>query len=153
VSRILLRAFVRAPAERCFDLARDVSAHTRSLAETGERVVAASHALLELGDEVTWEARHLGVRQRLTTRITEMEPPRTFTDEQVRGAFAALHHVHRFIQVDGGTEVVDDFAYRLPLGPLGRLADILVVRGHMRRLLATRGAYLKRLAESDPSSE
>ena len=106
---------------------------------------------LGLGDEVTWEATHFGVRQRLTSRITEFDPPNRFVDEMVRGAFARFRHEHQFLSVPDGTDMVDIFDYTSPLGPLGRLADRLFLRRYMTTLLRQRNAYLKRAAESTPS--
>jgi ligand-binding SRPBCC domain-containing protein len=107
--------------------------------------------LLGAGDEVTWEATHFGVRQRLTSRITAFDPPNRFVDEMVRGAFARFRHEHQFHAVEGGTEMVDTFDYTSPLGPLGRLADGLFLRRYMTTLLCERNAYLKRAAESTPT--
>ncbi len=101
-----------------------------------------------LGDTVTWEGKHLGIRQRLTSRITEYEPPLRFVDEQVEGAFAWFRHVHEFAPFEGGTRMVDDFSYGVPLGPLGLAFDRLVLRRYMRDLLTARNAHLKQLAES-----
>lgn len=70
---------IDAPLDRCFDLARSVDAHVASAEGTGERAVAGRRSgLLVLGEEVTWEARHLGIRQRLTSRITAFERPTFF---------------------------------------------------------------------------
>jgi ligand-binding SRPBCC domain-containing protein len=107
--------------------------------------------LLGQGDEVTWEATHFGVRQRLSSRITEFDPPNRFVDEMVRGAFARFRHEHQFLAVEGGTEIVDTFDYTSPLGPLGRLADWLFLRHYMTTLLRDRNAYLKTVAESAPT--
>ena len=64
---IRIATVIDAPPERCFDLARDVDAHLRSTARTGERTVSGVTVdLFDLEDEVTWEARHVGVRRRLT---------------------------------------------------------------------------------------
>ena len=146
---IRLETFVQAPPERCFDLARDVEAHVGSTAGTGERAVAGViTGLLGPGDQVTWEATHLGVRQRLTSRITRFERPRLFEDVMVRGAFRSFTHTHEFRPVDGGTLMVDTFRYASPLGPLGVLADRLFLERYMRRLLADRAQYLKRIAEA-----
>ena len=148
---IVLRTRIVAPPSRCFDLARDVDLHERSTAASHERAVAGvTSGLLKPGDEVTWEATHLGVRQRLISRITEFDPPNRFVDEMVRGAFARFRHEHQFLAVRGGTEMVDIFDYTSPLGPLGRLADGLFLRRYMMRLLRARNAYLKRAAESAP---
>src|SRR4051794_3939009 len=100
---------IGAPAARCFDLARSVEAHVRSTRASGERVVAGrTSGLLELGEEVTWEGRHFGIRQRLTSAITRYERPRFFQDRMVRGAFAAMEHDHLFeARGDGSTDMVD----------------------------------------------
>jgi len=146
---IVLRTRVAAPPSRCFDLARDIDLHQRSTAASRERAVGGvTSGLLGPGDEVTWEATHFGVRQRLTSRIAEFEPPRRFVDEMVHGAFRRFRHEHQFLAVGDGTEVVDIFDYTSPLGPLGWLADVLFLRQYMTRLLRERNAYLKREAES-----
>jgi ligand-binding SRPBCC domain-containing protein len=148
---IILRTRVAAPPARCFDLARDVDLHQRSTAASRERAVAGvTTGLLGAGDQVTWEATHFGIRQRLTSRITEFDPPNRFVDEMVRGAFARFRHEHQFLAVEGGTEMVDIFDYTSPLGLLGRLADGLFLRRYMAALLRERNAYLKRAAESTP---
>lgn len=146
---IVLRTRVGAPPSRCFDLARDVDLHQRSTAASRERAVAGvTSGLLGPGDEVTWEATHFGVRQRLSSRITEFDPPRRFVDEMVRGAFRRFRHEHQFLPTQVGTEMIDVFDYTSPLGPLGSLADLLFLRRYMTRLLRDRNAYLKREAES-----
>ena len=148
---IVLRTRVAAPPSRCFDLARDVDLHQRSTAASQERAVGGvTSGSLKAGDEVTWEAKHFGLRQRLTSRITEFDPPNRFVDEMVRGAFARFRHEHQFLSVPDGTDMVDIFDYTSPLGPLGRLADGLFLRRYMMRLLRARNAYLKRAAESAP---
>jgi ligand-binding SRPBCC domain-containing protein len=146
--RIRVETFVAAPPERVFDLARDLDLHKRSLAHTGEEAVGGrTSGLIEAGEEVEWRARHLGVTWRLRSRITEMARPRTFTDEQVFGPFASFRHRHEFVAKDGGTLIVDDWTYVAPLGLLGRLADVLFLERHMRRLLEARNAAIREEAE------
>jgi ligand-binding SRPBCC domain-containing protein len=146
---IRLATAIDAPPERCFDLARDVAAHVRSTLGTDERAVGGvTVGLLELGDEVTWEARHLGIRQHLTVRISRFERPRLFEDVMVRGAFASLRHVHEFVPRDGGTTMLDTFTFASPLGPLGAIVDRVYLAGYMRRFLISRANELKRMAET-----
>jgi ligand-binding SRPBCC domain-containing protein len=126
-----------------------VELHVRSTAATGERAVAGKTAgLLGLGDEITWRARHFGVRQSLTGRITAYDRPRHFQDTMLRGAFSRLQHDHYFEQVLGGTRMRDVFDYAAPLGPLGRLAEKLFLTSYLRRLLTARNQELKAVAES-----
>lgn len=127
---------IAAPIELCFDLARDIDFHTRSLGHTGERAVAGrTSGLIGLGESVTWEARHLGVRQRLTSEITAFDSPTYFRDVMTRGAFQSFAHDHRFEAVSGVTVMTDDLEFRSPLGPLGALVDWVFMTGYLRRLL------------------
>jgi ligand-binding SRPBCC domain-containing protein len=146
VSRIELETLIVAPVERCFDLSLSVEAHLHSTAGTGERVVSGvSSGVLKLGDEVTWEARHLGMRHRLSMTISVTDPPRMFRDEMVRGPFRRLLHDHFFEVVDGGTRMRDVFEFASGVPPL----DALVIKPHLRRFLLARNAALKELAEGE----
>jgi ligand-binding SRPBCC domain-containing protein len=146
---IHLETRIAASPERCFDLARSVDLHMGSMAHTKERAVAGvTSGPMGPGDTVTWEARHLGRHWRLTSRITEFEPPHRLADEQGRGPFARFRHVHTFTPLDNGvTLMIDEFDYTAPLGPLGLLANHLFLTCYMRRLLLERNEYLKRVAE------
>jgi ligand-binding SRPBCC domain-containing protein len=140
---------IAAPIERCFDLARDINFHTRSLEGTRERAVAGrTTGLIGLGESVTWEARHLGVRQRFTAEVTVFDPPTHFRDVMTAGAFRSFAHDHRFEARDGGTVMTDEVVFRSPLGPLGRLVDYLFLAGYLQRLLEGRCRAIKREAES-----
>ena len=141
---------IAAPPHVCFDLARSVDAHLASAEDTGERAVGGkTTGLLGLGDEVTWQARHLGVTQRLTSRITASEPPHFFQDRMTRGAFRSFEHDHRFVSDASGTVMIDELRFAAPLGPVGWLVERLVLTPHLRRFLVRRGAALKRMAEED----
>jgi len=140
---------IAAPPSRCFDLARCVDAHVASTAGTSERAIAGvTTGLLGPGDDVTWRARHFGVTQTLTSRITAFDRPARFQDSMVRGAFARIVHDHEFVATPSGTRMIDVFDFAAPLGPLGRIAERLFLNAYMTRLLERRGHVLKRLAES-----
>ena len=145
-----LETFLAAPVERAFDLARSIDMHVDSTAATGERAVAGvTSGLIGLGEEVTWRARHLGVWQLLTVRITGFDRPHHFTDTMLRGAFRSMEHDHHFAPAPGGTVMRDVFTYRSPLGPLGRLADILFLERYVRSFLTKRNQTIKAAAESE----
>jgi len=140
---------IRAPAERVFDLELDMDVHAQSLAGSGETATTSTgRRALQLGDEVTFRARHLGRTWTMTSRITACERPRWFVDEQVRGPFASMRHEHGFaVEADGTTTMVDRMTIQAPLGKLGRMVHPLL-EGYLRRLLVRRAAVVKRLAES-----
>ena len=70
MTTILLTTEIKASIERCFDLSRDIEAHKLSAKETNERVVSGrTSGLCELGDIITWEAKHFGIKQNLTVSM------------------------------------------------------------------------------------
>jgi ligand-binding SRPBCC domain-containing protein len=147
---IRLFTSIAAPSDRVFDLARSVDVHQESMADTNERVIAGvTRGLMSLGDEVTWEARHFGIKQRLSVRITSFERPIRFQDIMVPGAFKQMIHDHEFNSQPSGTLMIDRFEFESPFGILGWLFDRIVLRSYMRQLLCRRNEILKNLAESD----
>jgi ligand-binding SRPBCC domain-containing protein len=146
---IRLETCIHAAPERCFDLSLSVDLHAQSQAHARERPVAGVMAgEMHLGDTVTWEAVHFGIKQHLTSRITAYERPSRFTDEMVAGIFQALQHTHVFVPHLNETLMIDVFTFRAPLGVLGRIAEILFLTRYMKGLLLSRNRCLKLAAES-----
>ena len=147
---ISLSTFIAAPPEIVFDLARSIDLHQLSLAHTREEAIAGVvTGLIGPNEEVTWRATHLGVRQTLTSRITEFNRPLYFSDEMVRGAFKRFKHRHDFKACDGGTLLLDTFEFESPMGWLGKLANWLFLKRYMTRFLQARNAVLKEYAETE----
>jgi ligand-binding SRPBCC domain-containing protein len=147
---INLETWIRAPIDRCFDLSRDIDLHMQSTAHTREVAVAGlTKRVIGLDEEVTWEATHFGIRQRLTSRITTYRRPFHFRDSQVRGAFKRFDHDHFFSEVDGGTLMRDVFEFESRLGFLGRAANVVYLRGYMTALLQRRNKLIKEVAERE----
>lgn len=146
---IRLETYIAASPERCFDLSVSVDLHVQSQAHAQERPIAGvMSGQMRLGDTVTWEAVHFGVKQHLTSKITEYERPSRFTDEMLKGIFQQIHHIHEFVARPPGTLMIDVFTFRAPLGILGRIAETLFLTRYMRNLLLARNRYLKQVAES-----
>jgi ligand-binding SRPBCC domain-containing protein len=146
---IILNTRIHAPLEICFNLARSIDLHKESMKHTGEQVVAGiTEGLIELGESVTWKARHFGIVMKLTSRITEFQFPDMFVDEMVNGPFNTMKHRHIFLASEGQTLMVDEFEYTSPLGILGKAADSIFLEGYMKKLLIQRNHILKNIAES-----
>ena len=147
---ITLVTEIKAPIERVFDLSRSIDLHAASVSHTGERAVAGvTSGLISLGEEVTWRARHFGIWQNLTARITAFDRPIHFRDTLVRGAFRRFDHDHFFSQREGVTLMREVMDFESPLGIFGRMADWLLLGAYMRRLLTTRNSFIKAAAEAD----
>lgn len=150
MARIILRTLIHAPAERCFDLSRSIDLHQRSTARTEERAIAGrTSGLIELGETVTWEAKHLGFRQQLTSKITAYEYPNFFVDEMQKGVFKSMYHLHQFEWNGDKTIMTDDFQFRSPLGLLGKAADVVFLKNYLKQFLLERNQIIKQYAEGN----
>jgi ligand-binding SRPBCC domain-containing protein len=87
------------------------------------------------GTLIEYRLRLHRVPVRWRTRIEAWEPPRRFVDAQVKGPYSLWEHTHTF-EADGpgATIIRDRVRYSLPFGPLGELANRLLVRRDLRRI-------------------
>ena len=147
---ISLETIINAPVKVCFDLSRSIDLHIISTKHTGERAIAGvTSGLISLGESVTWRAKHFGVWQHLTSRVTEYERHYYFADEMVDGAFKGFKHEHHFKESGNGITLMRDvFDYISPFGILGVLADKVFLKRYMTRLLVERNSMIKHYAES-----
>ena len=146
--KITLHTNIKADLKTCFDLARNIDFHQQSLVHSKEKAVAGkTSGLIELGESVTWEATHFGLKQRLTSKITEFNPPHYFADEMVSGAFKCFKHEHIFETENNHIVMTDVFDFKSPFGILGSLANTLFLKTYMSSLLRTRNFMLKKEAE------
>ena len=153
MATIRVETFIKASAETCFDLARDIDVHLQTTGTTGEKAIAGvTSGKMQLHDFVTFEARHFGIRQRLTSQIVEYERPHYFIDQMTKGPFKRLRHEHRFEPINGGTMMIDVMDFASPFGPIGTLVDKLLLAKYMASFLARRGHALKEVAEIEANS-
>ena len=143
-----LTTFIAAPAERVFDLSLNVQLHVSSMKRYEELPVGGvTTGALKLGDTVTWKARHLFKDRFLKVKITALQRPFSFTDEQVEGDFASMKHEHFFKAVENGTIMIDQFYFESPYGTAGKLFNALWLARYLEKLLSERNAFLKGVAE------
>jgi len=147
---IELSTTIHAPIERCFDLARSIELHKLSTKDTDEEAIdGVTSGLIGEGESVTWRARHFGVTQTLTSKVTSLNYPQHFRDEMVRGAFRMFRHDHIFEKVGDKTIMRDRFEFESPGWLFGRIFNTLVLKSYIRDLLTKRNEVIKRVAESE----
>ncbi len=150
MATIILATKIKAPITRCFDLSRSIDFHKISTAHTKETAIAGrTEGLINLGEFVTWEAVHFGIKQRLTTKITKYESPVYFKDEQIKGIFKSMEHEHFFNESGANTLMKDVFTFKAPLGILGKLSEMIFVTRYFRKLLLQRNKIIKEFAEGE----
>ena len=148
MARFEIETEIHASREVCFDLARNIDFHLVSFSASGEKAVAGRvEGLIELGEEVTWRARHFGMTHLHTSRITEYDRPTHFRDSMTEGRFARFDHDHYFEDKDRSTIMRDVVDFAWPLGLLGRVANQLFLNRYLKKIITTHGINIKREAE------
>lgn len=146
---IELITVIRAPVERCFDLARSIDLHRLSTEGTEEEAIAGiTSGLIGEGEQVTWRARHFGITQTLTSRITQFKYPRYFRDEMVEGPFRRIEHDHLFEAAGDQTIMRDRFEFESPGWIFGVAFNRIILEKYLRGMLQRRNRMLKEVAES-----
>lgn len=149
MNTIHLQTHIQAPIQACFDLSRSIDLHIESTAQTNEKAIEGkTSGLIDLGETVTWQAKHLGIYWKMIVQITAFESPRYFRDEMVKGPFKAMRHEHYFeSQTDGSTLMKDIFTFASPMGGLGKMVDKLYLRRYLQGFLEKRNEEIKAKAE------
>lgn len=141
---------VNAPMDRCFQLSTNLQLVADVLAMEPQPDKGFKAAgMIESGDRINWYGWKFGLPHVHVSHITRFERPAFFQDSMERGRFKRFEHDHQFTQVGDHTLMVDYIRFSMPMGFLGRLVGKYVVLPHMVKLLRTRLAILKRIAEGE----
>jgi ligand-binding SRPBCC domain-containing protein len=87
----------------------------------------------------------LGIPLNWVTEITHVDHLNYFVDEQRFGPYSFWHHQHFFKPVKNGVEMRDIVHYKIPFGPLGLIADKILVRKQVEGIFTYRTQKLKSL--------
>jgi ligand-binding SRPBCC domain-containing protein len=140
---------INAPIERVFNLARSIDLHVSSSSQSREQAIGGkTHGLIGLGESVEWRAKHFGIWQRMTNKITALSEPDHFHDSMTKGAFKYFEHDHFFTQAGDQTTMRDVIDFKSPLGIVGTVVDSLVLRPYLEKFIVDRASYIKQIAES-----
>jgi ligand-binding SRPBCC domain-containing protein len=130
------RQRVEAPIERAFAFygdARNLERITPPLLRF--EVTTPGPIEMGVGTLIEYRLRLHRVPVRWRTRIEAWEPPRRFVDVQIRGPYSLWEHTHTFEEDGPGATIIEDrVRYAIPFGPLGNLAERLLVRRDLRQI-------------------
>lgn len=99
---------------------------------------------------IRYRVHIMGLPINWTTRITEWDPPHRFVDVQERGPYAQWTHTHIFEPLDQDrTMMRDRIAYSMRFGPLGEVANRLLVESQLRTIFAYREQTVSALLGAD----
>jgi uncharacterized protein (TIGR01777 family) len=95
------------------------------------------------GSQIDYRIALGPVPVRWRTRIAAWDCGRGFVDVQEKGPYRVWHHRHSFA-ADGHRTIMDDVVrYSPPLGPLGRLANRVLIAPTLRRIFQYRADVIR----------
>lgn len=109
------------------------------------RILTPPPIAMEKGTKIAYALRVRGIPIRWLTVIERWDPPHEFVDFQEKGPYKYWHHTHRFLEVNGGTSIVDVVHYALPFGLLGRLVHWLQVGRDVEQIFDYRARRVESL--------
>lgn len=127
---------VELPIDRAFEFYGDARNLERITPPwLGFEVTTPAPIEMGVGTLIEYRLRLHRVPVRWRTRIEAWEPPRRFVDAQVKGPYSLWEHTHTF-ESDGpeATIIRDRVRYSIPFGPLGEVANRLLVRRDLRQI-------------------
>jgi ligand-binding SRPBCC domain-containing protein len=117
----------------------------------GFRVLHASDPEVREGTRITYRLRLHGLPFQWESRIAEYRENAMFADEQLIGPYRSWYHRHLFSSVPGGVAIDDVVEYRMPFGPLGRIAHAALVRRQLTRIFDYRARAIRAVFASQPA--
>ncbi len=137
---------VPAPLDEVFAFFADAGNLERLTPSTTGFVILTPHPIaMGAGTLIDYRIRIAGIPTPWRTLIETWDPPRAFSDVQLRGPYKRWDHRHSFAAVAGGTLVRDEVLYEMPFGLLGRLAHALFVQRMLDQIFDYRSAALREI--------
>lgn len=118
------------PREEVFDFfCRAENLETITPASVGFHILTPTPIEMGAGTLIDYELSMYGFPIKWRTEITKWDPPNEFEDAALSGPYKQWIHRHVFIETGPRTTLMKDIVrYRLPLEPLGDIAQFLVAR-------------------------
>jgi len=82
------------------------------------------------------------LRMTWVTEITQVREFEYFIDNQKHGPYQYWHHQHHFKPKNNGVEMTDIVHYKAPLGPIGKLAEIMLVDQKVKSIFTYRSQVI-----------
>jgi ligand-binding SRPBCC domain-containing protein len=150
MARIHLTTFIAAPVERVFDLSRHLALYRLVFQSRKEKLTSgAASTLISKGETVSIIARHAGRSRMIMLKVTSLQRPEMFVEEQVKGDLQSFRHEHHFKPVDNGTILIDIVEFGLPKDIIGKVFGKMYFRRYIEELIKKRTELVRSYAETE----
>jgi len=139
MAHLQLSELIPAPRLEVFDYLTDPNRLPALLKPAIDVKVVTPDVPLKRGNEVHFVMSRFALSQSIRFRIEDVLRGSRLSYRQSEGVFAAWNHTMKFDEHgENGTLVTDLVDYQVPMGLFGHLADDLLLKGDMTRLLRHR---------------
>jgi ligand-binding SRPBCC domain-containing protein len=111
----------------------------------GFHVLSQSTTEIITGTTIDYRLRLHGFPILWRTEISSWNPPKEFTDIQLKGPYQTWKHTHRFSELGNGTLMEDRVLYRVPLGFVGKLVAGKYVKNDVSKIFRYRNTKIYEL--------
>ena len=142
--------FIAAPAERVFDLSRNLAVLKYVFNNRKESFSSGAGAtLISKGETVSVSIKHAGRLRSCMLRLTELTRPVSFTEVQVKGDLENFRHERHFKRADNGTIMIDMIEYGMPRDMVGRILGRFYLKQYLEKLMLQRNETIRQYAETE----
>jgi ligand-binding SRPBCC domain-containing protein len=139
MAHLQISQLISAPRLEVFDFLTDPNNLPLLLRPAVNVQVVSPDVALKRGNEVHFMMSRFGLSQSIRFRIEDILRGSRLSYRQSEGVFASWNHTIKFDEHgESGTLVTDLVDYQVPMGLIGHLADDLILKRDMTRLLAQR---------------
>jgi ligand-binding SRPBCC domain-containing protein len=150
MQKIHITSFINAPIDRVFNLSRNLALSKMAFKGGKEQFLSSSSSnQLAAGETITVRAKHLGKTREITARVTDLNLPDGYTEEQIKGDLKSFRHDYHFKKVDNGTIMIDLVEFEGPRDILGSLAARFFLKSYIESNIKKKNELLRQYAESE----
>ena len=148
--KIHTTTFIAAPVERVFDLSRHIALYKLIFQSRKEKLTSgAASTLVGKNETITIVAKHAGRARMMMMKITTLQRPSLFIEEQVKGDLQHYIHEHHFKPVQNGTIIIDILEFGTPKDIMGKIFGKVYFKKYLEELLRKRIELIRSYAETE----
>jgi ligand-binding SRPBCC domain-containing protein len=105
--------------------------------------------LIGKGETISIIAKHAGRTRLSMLKITDLDRPSLFIEEQVKGDLRNFRHEHHFKSAENGTIIIDIVEFGNPKDILGKILGKIYFKNYLEELLHKRNEIIRSYAETE----
>ena len=100
---------------------------------------------MAVGTHIDYKLKIHGFPMRWRTKITDWNPPHSFSDIQLKGPYKKWDHTHRLESLANGTLMTDQIYFRVPMGYVGNMTLGSFVKRDVEKIFSYRQKAIEEL--------